>query len=319
MKLFTFIILSTRVLICTESKRWWEYWIFLEINSLAFILYMYKEKKKEKIFVFLIFQTLASTLFIVFIFFSRWSISQNIRKIAYMLMMVSILIKIGMFPFHTWIIKIINNLSWFIIIMLFSWQKLIPLYILIKMAERTKIIFNRVILSIFMLNFIIIKISNLKILITVSSIMHNTWIFAPLLVIKELSIAYLTFYSLILLPLLLNFSKINIKNVLQQTPIKIIKKEIKLSILSIRGIPPSIGFLIKIAVVINIIKAEKKMITLSVLVISSCVAFFVYLQIFIKYFLLEKRKNMTKNYLNKKNEIKETSWVFIFIPLFLWL
>lgn len=276
------------------------------------------EKKKEKIFIFVLFQTIASTILISFIFFSSWSLDQNIRKTTNYVLIIAILIKIGMYPFQNWLIKVIKNISWNFIAILFSWQKIIPIIVIAKSIKRGKGFFVAIIVSIFMLNFLIIKLSNIKIVITISSLIHNTWIIIPLMIIKEISIAYLFWYRIIIIPLVINFLKINSKNITQQRNIKIIRKETKSLILSIRGIPPSIGFLIKIFILLSIIKLRKKFIGIRILIISSCITFFIYLQAFMRNFFNEKMKTLKKNQLQKKNEIKETSWVILYTPIILW-
>lgn len=276
------------------------------------------EKKKEKIFIFVLFQTIASTILISFIFFSSWSLDQNIRKTTNYILIIAILIKIGMYPFQNWLIKVIKNISWNFIAILFSWQKIIPIIVIAKSIKRGKGFFVAIIVSIFILNFLMIKLSNIKIVITISSLIHNTWIIIPLIIIKEISIAYLFWYRIVIIPLVVNFLKINSKNIAQQRNIKIIRKETKSLILSIRGIPPSIGFLIKIFILLSIIKLRKKFIRIRILIISSCITFFIYLQAFMKNFFNEKMKTLKKNQLQKKNEIKETSWVILYTPIILW-
>lgn len=276
------------------------------------------EKKKEKIFIFVLFQTIASTILISFIFFSSWSLDQNIRKTTNYILIIAILIKIGMYPFQNWLIKVIKNISWNFIAILFSWQKIIPIIVIAKSIKRGKGFFVAIIVSIFILNFLMIKLSNIKIVITISSLIHNTWIIIPLIIIKEISIAYLFWYRIVIIPLVVNFLKINSKNIAQQRNIKIIRKETKSLILSIRGIPPSIGFLIKIFILLSIIKLRKKFIGIRILIISSCITFFIYLQAFMKNFFNEKMKTLKKNQLQKKNEIKETSWVILYTPIILW-
>lgn len=307
-----------RPIICIECKMWWEYWILIEINSIAFVIFIMKEKKKEKIFIFLMFQNFSSAIIIIFIFISRWSIDQSFRKVSYQFLIASILLKIGLFPFHNWIIKIISRISWFLIVIIFSWQKLIPIMIITKITEKTKITIKAAIVSIFFLNFIVVKISRTKIIMTISSLIHNTWLVVPIIFKKEISMLYLTSYVITLIPLMTNFLKINIKNIAQQNPIKNMKKEIKFLMISFRGIPPSVGFLIKIMVLTILMNVRKKLIWICILIVSSCITFYVYLQMFIKHFLLEKMRINKKNYLSKKNETKEISWALIFLPILMW-
>lgn len=247
----------------------------------------------------------------------RWSTEQNIGINIFYLIVVSIFIKIGIFPFHRWLIKTMKSFSWVTLILIFSWQKLIPLFIVIKITEKTKIIFKISIFSALILNFFLIKINNSKKIITLSSLVHNSWTFIPLLVLKEISLAYLVSYRLIVLPLIINFIRENIKRINTQIFSKKIKKEVKLLMFSIRGIPPSIGFLIKIIVLSTIIVISKKTIEMFILLIASCVAFLVYSQIFKKYFFLKKTISISKNYFSG-NRIKEISWVFIILPTLVW-
>lgn len=311
-------MIARRPIICIEAKRWWEYWILLEINTLAYIIFLFKERKNEKIFIFLIFQTLSSALLIIFIFIGTWATENNIAKITNYIILISIVMKIGIFPFHNWLIKTIKNISWLAIRILFTWQKIIPIILIMKISTKIKVLVKTLIISILLLNFILMKISNIKIIITISSLIHNRWIILPLVIMKEISLIYLLSYTIILIPLIIVFIKTNIKNIVRQTYKKSLEKEIKFLMISIRGIPPSIGFIIKMMVLTALLIVRKKTTVIATLILSSCITFYVYLQTFVKYFLIEKSKTLKKNYTIKRNEIKEVSWAIIITPIIMW-
>lgn len=319
MKAFCLSIIVTRTVLCMEGKGWWSYWIIIEINSLSFIVFLYKEKKREKTFIFFLFQTLSSIGLILFVFLSKWSIEQNERNSLKYVVIVSIIIKIGMFPFHNWIIKIIKNFSWVAIIILFTWQKIIPILIVIKIFQKRKKIILTILASIIILNFIILSSSNIKTIITVSSLIHNTWILLPLIILKEISFAYILSYTLILIPLVIIILKTNIKSIVQQIFFRKIKKEIKFLMFSIRRIPPSIGFLIKISILMCVIMQRKKLFIICIIIVSSCLSFFIYFRMLIKYFFREKIKNKKKRSIEIKNITKEVAWILIILPIIVWI
>jgi NADH:ubiquinone oxidoreductase subunit 2 (subunit N) len=158
----------------------------------------------------------------------------------------SIILKLGIRPFHFWFISVIENISWLRGFILLTWQKLIPLFILSKIYQNLILFF--IILRIFFRVFRILNSSSIRKILTLSSISHITWIRSLIFFQEFFWINYLLIYRLIfflILPLLLkrNFSSLR--------QISFFKKNENFLLIfnfwSLGGLPPLIGFFPKIS------------------------------------------------------------------------
>lgn len=135
----------------------------------------------------------------------------------------------------------------------------------------------------------------MKVLISVSSIIHNLWAILPIFIIKLYSALYIFFYSLIVRVVNIQFIKRNITTFFNQSMKKKYFRDLSIKICSLAGVPPTTGFILKMLVLFSIIIMSSLTTNiLVVLVISSRIGFYVYSQIMIKNSLLNKT-NMRKN------------------------
>lgn len=294
-------------------KNWWAMWLILEISSIAFLLIIVKEKINEKIFNFFIFQALASALLIISIFLRFWGSEKNEYYYMKLMVTISMLLKIGMFPFQGWIINFIKNFSWLIIIILLTWQKLIPIIILVK-NDSIHYLKTLLIIAMFIIRITIMKISQPKMIITLSSLIHNRWMFMRIIITKIITIFYLRVYSIISI-ILMKLLKINFRKFFSTQKTKKEQNiELISSFIAIAGIPPSIGFLVKISIIMLIIMSYSLKIWLIVIFIGSCIRFYIYFTVFIKNLMLTKKREIKNLNIEKINKIKMSMFLRL-IPI----
>lgn len=219
-----------------------------------------------------------------------------------MLIIISILLKLGRAPFHYWIPLIIEGLNWIRIFLLLTWQKINPLIILYY-----NYFFN------FLILFIIISLilgsisglnfSSLKKIISFSSINQISWIILRLINNKIFKI-YLIFYFLLIWIIIKSIIFFNLKYLNQIYNLNLKNKFIKLFIfinfLSLGGLPPFLGFYPKILV---ILKTNNLIITL-IIVIFTIISLFIYLRIIFSFLILNSIKI---NIINIKLNLKKTT------------
>ena len=195
-------------------------------------------------------------IFIRIFFFSTYSF---IIKIV-------LLRKLGSVPFHLWFLIIILKLEWNKLFLLISTQKILPLFGLSNFNSNILIVF-------IILNTIIALINSfgqiiIKILLAYSSIFNLAWILALVINLKLLLLFFIT-YILRVWPIIQISYKFIIYNL-----IEVIKKisfffnEIIffLRFLSIRGIPPLIGFWGKLLAITEIIVQNNKILIFFLLI-----------------------------------------------------
>jgi len=165
---------------------------------------------------------------------------------------VSIIIKLGISPFHNWYPSVINGLDWSDNLILSTWQKIAPLWIL---SENT---FNSSLLPILAgLNAIVgglggIAQTEVRPLLAFSSIGHIGWLAYALTFSNSITCLYFISYSLHLLVLirLMQNRKINTpKDISSSSFISPQTKAIIAFLLfSLGGLPPFFGFIPKLLV-----------------------------------------------------------------------
>src|SRR5882762_5564901 len=108
----------------------------IEINLIIFIPILAKNfsvPNRETAIKYFIPQTFGSIFILASILIRK---NNPINPISIILgFSLGIFIKLALFPFHIWIINVIEKIKYHIIILLITWQKIIPL-ILIKLSNK---------------------------------------------------------------------------------------------------------------------------------------------------------------------------------------
>lgn len=145
----------------------------MEINNFLFISFIsINIINKKSIFFYFFIQIISSSLLIISL------ISLSLFNLSYfinILLLISLIMKLNIPPFHFWIIIIINYLNWFLIILILSIQKIIPFYILYFNIFNPIIFLFIILLSMIIPPIISININNLKKIFLYSSINQTRW------------------------------------------------------------------------------------------------------------------------------------------------
>nr|YP_010250543.1 NADH dehydrogenase subunit 2 [Cerceris quinquefasciata]QTV22624.1 NADH dehydrogenase subunit 2 [Cerceris quinquefasciata] len=280
-------------------------WILLEMNNINFITLMilmsnklnYYKKNLSNIFTYMIIQTISSLL-IMINFIDSMSMINNFYFFE-----IGILIKLGIFPFHYWVIMIMNNMNWIIIFMLSSIQKIIPL-MMIYLSEFSNKMNFILILSILLCSFWMMKQNNFKKIIAYSSIINSSWMMMMMFLNKFNCMFYFLIYSLTMLCLILILIKFNINNnkfiySMNFMPFKF-KFLFMLLMMALMGMPPMSMMWNMILIMLTLKKMMYSTIILIMLILSKLMMMISYLYISYSFFFLKKMnwKNLYK-YSNK--------------------
>lgn len=272
-KIIFFWILLVSLLIALSSSFWFTLWITLEINMIIFIPIINSKNflSSNRILYYYIIQSISSSLFFMSSLLS--SVLSNYMLIH--IIIISIIIKIGSAPFHSWYPQISEGINYTPFFLLSTFQKIIPLHIISIFQDKLIILFiilSRIIGSLGGLNQISIK----KIL-AFSSIAHLSWILRLILINQNFWLIYLIVYSIILIKITNILNKNNLLSIINLNSIKVsLPNKIYLFslILSLGGLPPFLGFFIKWVSVILILK--NFILILLVLISSSLVNLYFY-------------------------------------------
>uniref|UniRef100_A0AAT9FFG5 NADH-ubiquinone oxidoreductase chain 2 n=1 Tax=Haemaphysalis megaspinosa TaxID=1155002 RepID=A0AAT9FFG5_9ACAR len=300
------------ILISISSNHWFIYWIMMEMNMMMFIPIM-KQNKLENcnsMITYFIVQSFSSILF----FMSSSMISMNYSYFMEILINISILIKLAMIPFHFWLISISEMLDYNSLLIILTIQKIIPLFILFKMKTEISLFIS--ILSLVLSSVMIFNFKMLKKILIFSSISHLSWMIILMTISSNFWISYMIIYFL-MINSIVNFLKKNkITTISEMTSNKISINEkisIIISIMSLGGMPPFVGFMIKFIAIMLIIKYS--IIVMMILIMSSLINIYIYIRMITPALLTFNKTEFNFNF--KKIEINSFFNFLIILTLFL--
>lgn len=206
--------------------------------------------------------------------------------------------KIGAAPLHFWLPEVVRGISWYINIIILTWQKIAPIILLFYSIKSSIIIRIFIILSALIGRLEGINQTCLRKLLVFSSINHIRWILSALSRSLNSWLLYFLIYSFINLNIifLLNLNKIFFfRQIDKISPNKSIKFFFFINFLSLGGLPPFIGFFIKWTTLNEII--YNKLFFLSIiLIILTLIALYFYLRITFRTLILRTIENVTPFY-----------------------
>nr|WEF75027.1 NADH dehydrogenase subunit 2 [Amblyomma sculptum] len=297
------------ILISLSSNSWFILWLMMEMNLLIFISILNKKKMNNSNLMvsYFVIQSFSSTIF----FFSSLNFLIFQMFLFKMIMNISMLIKLAVIPFHFWLTSLSEMIDFSSLWVILTMQKMIPLIVLYTYNVEIIIMFaaiSSIIGSILALNSKTIK----KILIF-SSISHQGWMISLILMKSNFWLTYLLIYSTLIFKISSSLTKVNFINM---TSLFFINNKYpeKISIismmLSLGGMPPFLGFFIKLMSIIILINNFN--IIIIILIMSSMINIYFYLRIFTPLLFLNyfSFKNYFKSNYSVKNFILTMNVIF---------
>ena len=259
----------------------------LEINIITFIGLLITGAKKiicNRVVKYFRFQAFTSIFFFIFL---NWGRFRGVLRFI-------IIIKLGVAPFHLWIVRVAINCNFFLFFWLSTIQKIIPIKI-ISLSPFFFQIENLLVFSLLVRVSLLIHQIYLKKLLIYSSVYLNSWFISAIniscVVIWKFFFSYiilqLSFLSIRLLNIKLSFIKIINKT-------KNLSTQIFLFIVFLRGLPPSPIFFLKLNIIFRLINLNFNFLSF-ILIMFARFSIYGYIN-FIVYNLF----NFTKSFLLKR-------------------
>ena len=203
-------------------------------------------------------------------------IQSNQKNFSEVVIIISIRWKIGVPPFHLWIVNLIIGLDWLTFFIISTWQKILPFYFLREIV--TPIIDLLIILSLFVRVGLRFEQSRIKKIIIVSSIFTGAWIMRALVISKIVWTLVILTYAGILFPTVIIFN--NDKGALNYSFLLSLnsfseKLILFIFLISLAGLPPLAGFYLKM-IVIFLLLSHRINVLPCLLILSSVAIIFIY-------------------------------------------
>nr|YP_010953286.1 NADH dehydrogenase subunit 2 [Psilochorema bidens]WMQ76546.1 NADH dehydrogenase subunit 2 [Psilochorema bidens] len=297
--LFLFILMMS-TLISISSNSWIGAWIGMEINLLSFIPQMMPLNwsnllSSENMMKYFLIQSIASAnfLFSMIMIFMIMNMSLNINKFLNLMLNLTLLMKMGAAPLHSWFPKIMENLNWVNCLILSTWQKLIPL-MLISYCMLNNFILFFIITSTFIGSIMGLNQTSLRNIISYSSINHLGWMLTALMISKNMFNLYFTIYSFLMLNIIMmfnvnNFSYLN--QIFCSNMSNLYKNLFFFNMMSLGGLPPFLGFIPK-WMLINFLSNMNMQFVCLIMLFTALINLYYYIRIMFSSFML--------NYFNNK-------------------
>nr|QHN89247.1 NADH dehydrogenase subunit 2 [Tapinoma melanocephalum] len=264
-------------------------WLIMEINNFLFISYIsFSMKNKKMIFFYYIIQIIPSMILIFSISLNNMNLFN--KHFLNLLILLSLMIKLGIPPFHFWMVSLSSYMNWNLLFFMLTIQKIIPFYILSMINIPNYFL----LMSLYMCSLIppimMINLTNLKKLLTYSSINQLGWMIMLIYLKNIIWLYYLIMYIMISLLIFftLSYNKIY-NNFLENNTLN--NMIILMMMLNMASMPPFSFFIFKWFSVFILIFNSNLFFMLMIMMISSFLMFLMYINmIYLSMFI-----NMSKS------------------------
>nr|YP_010836002.1 NADH dehydrogenase subunit 2 [Taeniopteryx auberti]WGC89521.1 NADH dehydrogenase subunit 2 [Taeniopteryx auberti] len=288
-KFLFFMTLISGTMISISANSWFGAWMGLEINLLSFIPLMTNTKNllsTEASLKYFLTQALASATLLFSIIIAALMFntpSSLLMESTFMNILISssLLLKMGAAPFHFWFPGVMEGLNWMNGLMLMTWQKIAPLMLLsynLSMSTFASIIIAMSVLIGSLGGF---NQTSLRKILAYSSINHLGWLIAAMGVGQNLWYLYFSVYSFLSMAIIYmmnTFKLFHMKQIFTLNYISPVTKfALFITLLSLGGLPPFLGFLPKWIIIQSMTQAGM-IFLVSIMVIMTLITLFYYLR-----------------------------------------
>nr|AJM70189.1 NADH dehydrogenase subunit 2 [Alpheus lobidens] len=308
--------LTLGIIIATSSNSWFTSWLGLELNLLSFIPIIsssFNSYSSEAALKYFLIQALGSTIILISAS-SMWLFTAN----PSLLILSALLLKMGAAPVHFWFPLIMQGVSWMHCIILMTLQKIAPL-VLVSYTTVSPISTLMIQVS-SCLSALVGAIGGLnqtllRKILAYSSINHMGWMLASILLSSDVFFTYILIYSIVSSSVVLLLNSNQIFHFKQMSSIYNMKTKTAsfMSLFSLGGLPPFLGFIPKL-LVITLLANSNLIMWLLLLLSGSLITLFYYTRIVLTALTLSSPK--LKPSLSFKTKLPSYTLAFInFTPL----
>ncbi len=291
------VVLGTLIVI--SSHHWFTIWVGLEMNTLSIlpiISYQFTPRNVESSVKYFLIQSvragfLLNVVVIQAWLHSSWSLGEPLKELTSFLITFALGLKLGLFPCHYWFPDVIQGVGFLQGLVLSTWQKVAPFVIISRIRERLNVnlILIMGVISVLVGGWGGLNQTQVRKILAFSSIAHMGWICRIIVYSTSVRSTMLIVYIFINSSVFLLVKKMSLNSLssMGRLPFYSFIRGFGLviSILSLGGLPPLLGFFIKF-ISLHVLVAEGNFIICRLLIVGRLLSLFYYLRIAFKRRLL---------------------------------
>nr|UFK32270.1 NADH dehydrogenase subunit 2 [Eurhadina fusca] len=269
-----FMMMMTGIMMSISSMNWIMIWCGLEISLISIIPLMINKSinSSESIMKYFITQSVSSMMLMLGMLIMVMKGDYNYN---YMLT-TSMLIKMGIAPFHNWVLTVIDGMDFFMMFILLTINKIAPMTILSYTINNIIMVILITTISGALMG---LNQNSVKKLIGYSSIFNMGFIIS-VMKLNLMWTLYMLIYSILMLMLTMLILNNKVLYINQMTFVESILNKISMwmTMLSMGGMPPLMGFYIKYMIMMYLITTKAILVTV-ILMMTSLIVMFFYMRI----------------------------------------
>nr|YP_010449173.1 NADH dehydrogenase subunit 2 [Brueelia antiqua]UTT72552.1 NADH dehydrogenase subunit 2 [Brueelia antiqua] len=303
-----------------SSPSWFSVWVGIELSSMTAppLMISLNSSLVSKInsWKYYMVQCYSSAIFFLcMLSLSSSSTLSSYSNIIWMIIIFSMLFKMGILPFHGWFFHIALSLPWVLFLVLSTIQKIGPLLVISECSKAMSYLFQPDLLIssiIALISISSLNINSIRYFMITSSIINSAWMLASTQVGKFPFFSFMVIYFIHLLVLFSFLSKefnnpLESSFVLSKSPF-FSEFAKTLIILSMIGMPPMVGFFMKMSIIEQLIPSH--LATATILTLSSSIIMLMYMKM-----IISAISNMRTESVKQNKSIFHLSLALVFFTL----
>nr|QEF30129.1 NADH dehydrogenase subunit 2 [Eucidaris tribuloides] len=284
------IVLGTFIVV--SSENWFIIWTGLELSTLALIPLLcanFTPRNVEAAIKYFLIQAISAALILNSAlinawFFGSWSILSPTNEVSTISLSIALAFKLGLAPCHFWFPDVLQGLPFIQGLIISTWQKIAPLILLFSFSSlvNSNLLILAGIISVIIGGWGGLNQTQIRKILAFSSIGHMGWIVITSFYSINIALIMLFLYLLINTTMFLLVEHLNIFTLGHLNVATYISPKapalIIVTILSLGGLPPLTGFMIKF-LSLTILVNENFILLSSLLILGSLLSLFFYLRI----------------------------------------
>nr|YP_004222149.1 NADH dehydrogenase subunit 2 [Berthellina sp. TLT-2006]ABK92229.1 NADH dehydrogenase subunit 2 [Berthellina sp. TLT-2006] len=273
-------------LVTISSSNWLICWIGIELGFIGLIPLLffggtYYSLNKECVLKYFCVQAFSSALLflgglVMYECYSEGSFDEDVLLFGF-LMFCSLVLKLGGYPGHFWVLGVVSGLEWMPLLLLLAWQKVAPFSIMVNLLENNSWLHSLALLvggfSSLVGSLIGLNQTNFRAVLGASSISHTGWA-----LIGSVYGSFWLYFGLYCFSFLTLILFLGLNNYFMSS----------LSVLSLSGLPPFILFIGKWKVLLAAISSGCHFLFLVLPLLGAFISLFFYLKFLYSFYLSDE-------------------------------